>query len=445
MPTFAPVPSSFSGLNHRSQAIYLYRHILREGAHFFDERASHWIRSRAQEVFAKNKRQKDYDRIQKSMSDARKALRFLERANQMDLRSVQRVLRMSYGLLGIERRKLLQPLVDSARIQTVSPSRLAASLSVMKSGSSSSSSFSIIKGEQQQQSSSSSSIPQNITTTDTATNAPSKEQLAAILAESIQQPAPLFYKKKRTIPPIYSDPMETLISNATKKPIHPILPKPLFKPLHGKREANLRWRFFSQQISKLKPPLPAEIRQEMEWKARIGLDSRGNGAKESTSKEITKGAGADAIKTTETSLARKQWEHRILTTIRAWNKNGQEHKKQRFETGRFHPSIGGKPAKPNILTPRLYRRIWQQLLDEVTILDIKVVGGGSESSPGSKSEDGSPKVVYSVSKSPISHRLRTTKSLRLIAGVNDFDLIGMDKNTLAHPSASSKGKRGKKK
>ncbi|KAF9906506.1 hypothetical protein EC991_000512 [Linnemannia zychae] len=88
MPTYGPVPASFSALSHHSQVRFLYRHILRQGASFFDERASHWIRVRAQETFRKNQSQKDKYRTQKYMSDARKALRLIERANQMDLKAI---------------------------------------------------------------------------------------------------------------------------------------------------------------------------------------------------------------------------------------------------------------------------------------------------------------------------------------------------------------------
>ncbi|GJJ73055.1 LYR motif-containing protein 4 [Entomortierella parvispora] len=456
MPTVAPVPASFTALSHRAQVVYLYRHILRESARFFDERTSQWARARAQETFAKNKRQRNNDRVQKNMADARKALRLLERANQMDLKAVQRLLRSSHGLQGVERRRLMQPLVDSARVRTLSPSRLATSLSGMGShmptiattptinGQESSSSSSSSPSTSSSSSLSSSSIPQstNLTT----------EQLAGILAESIQQPKPLFFKKERTIPPIYSAPVAALIKS-TGKSIEPTLPEPLFKPLHGKREANLRWRFFSKQISKLKPPLPAEIRQEVEWKSRIGLNRLGSRMDSNKQDGTTTLPPVNRLALTPTaasmtedsfSTAFKEWEERILQTIRAWNKNGQEQKAKRFETGRFHPSIGGKPAKSNTLTPRLYRRLWRQLLDEVPVLDIEATGvlaNGKDAGEGQKLSPSN--LAFSVSKSPESHHLRATAGLREMAVVNDFDRIGMVVGADAPPTPNKKTRKNK--
>jgi hypothetical protein len=45
MPTYGLVPPAFSALSHRSQARFLYRHILRQGASFFDERARYLFRT----------------------------------------------------------------------------------------------------------------------------------------------------------------------------------------------------------------------------------------------------------------------------------------------------------------------------------------------------------------------------------------------------------------
>lgn len=354
----------------------------------------------------------------------------------MDLKAVQRVLRLSYGLQGIERRKLLQPLVDSARVQTLSPLRLAASLSGMGSKTATG----IIDASHNTKTTdttTTASIPdQSPSTIPVKSTGLSTEQLATLLAESIQQPQPLFYKKARTIPPIYSDPVATLIKHTTGKPIQPTLPEPLFKPLHGKREANLRWRFFSKQMSKLKPPLPAEIRQEMEWKSCIGMNRLESSRMEGSHDGVVPKGIVSAVTTTSSggsdvlSLAFTKWEDRILKTIKAWNKNGQEQKQHRFEIGRFHPSIGGKPAKSNTLTPRLYRRIWRQLLDEVTVLDINVITDNKDHGTRRWAEEDRSlppprsKVAFLPSKSPESHQLRATVGIREMAVVNDYDRIG---------------------
>ncbi|KAI7828995.1 hypothetical protein BC939DRAFT_442472 [Gamsiella multidivaricata] len=400
MPTYTPVPSSFTTLSHRAKALFLYRHILREGAKFFDERTSRWVKFRAQEAFRKNKYQADRERAEKCMSDARKALRLLERANQVDLKASMRLLRLSYGILGKERRALLQPFLDSARQRTMSPEKLSTAISRSTSNGSKTTAISSLS-----------------TPLDSASSQVhiSTMHLADVLLQATEPPEPLHYHNPRTVPPILSPPVVSLIKSVTGKSVEPTLPEPLFKPLHGKREANLRWRFFTKQFGKITPPLPSEIRQEMEWKSRVGLPgSRKDSA-------LTTG-------TLQSSTNWDTWEQRILDTIRAWNMNGEEQKEKRHETGRFHPSIGGKPAKPNTLTPRLYRRMWQHLLDEVPVMDVhlKSLTSGSNKLP---SVPPSAKPTFSVSKSPLSYQARSTVNLKLQAVVNSFDRIGLSEQS----------------
>ncbi|KAF9999684.1 hypothetical protein BGZ80_002494 [Entomortierella chlamydospora] len=427
MPTYAPVPSSFTTLSHRAQALFLYRHILREGAKFFDERASLWVRSRAQEAFRKSKSLSDENRVQKSMSDARKALRLLERANQMDLKSVMRILRLSYGMLGRERQKLLKPFLDSTRARTLSPEKLSAAIT-------------------QSASTNVPEIPQDSSQSTATIALPpsaniSKYQLSAALSQLKKDPQPLHYNNPRTIPPILSPPVVSLIKDASGKSPEPILPEPLFKPLHGKREANLRWRFFTKQINKVTPPLPTEIRQEMERKSRVGLknnEADGNGGGGPLPSHIMEGNWIE-------------WEQRILNTIRAWNKNGKEQKEKSWETEIFHPSVGGKPARPNILTPRLYRRIWQRLLDEVPVLEVGVttskadVKNKTEGEEASSTLSSSPllKPSFSITKSPLSYQARYSVGLKLHAKVNDFDQIGITEESVPPPSSKGRNKAPK--
>ncbi|KAF8983326.1 hypothetical protein BGZ46_010524 [Entomortierella lignicola] len=428
MPTYAPVPSSFSTLSHRAQALFLYRHVLREGAKFFDERASLWIRSRSQETFRKSKSLTDENRIQNCMSSARKALRLLERANQMDLKAVLRILRLSYGILGKERHKLLKPFLDSTRARTMSPEMLS----------------SAIVSNISENISNGGAADEPLDSLQSTTTPPgadiSKYQLSAALSQLKKDPKPLHYNNTRTVPPILTPPIIALIKHASGKSPEPVLPVPLFKPLHGKREANLRWRFFTKQIKKVTPPLPIEIRQEMEWKSRIGLK--------------------DWIKKDDSNLPshfiennRIEWEQRILSTIRAWNKNGKDRKENSWQTGLFHPSIGGKPARPNILTPRLYRRIWQHLLDDIPVLEVQVTTPKSHSARkmDKRSKEETPmaasvqslKPSFSISKSPLSYQARYSAGLKLHAKVNAFDQIGLTEGSV--PSSLDQNKSRKTK
>ncbi|KAK3807456.1 MAG: hypothetical protein J3R72DRAFT_99667 [Linnemannia gamsii] len=439
MPTYGPVPASFSALSHRRQTRFLYRHILRQGASFFDERASHWIRARAQESFRANQNQKDEYRIQKYMSDARKALRLIERANQMDLKAVMRILRLSHGLQGKERRILLQPFVDSTRSRTLFPAKLSAAI--------------IASGSKPLSLLSSSGLAHNDETTSrpvvsgSIRDSTSQNRLSEYLMASKEDPTPLFYNKPRTIPPILSPPLVSLIQGSTGKSAQPVLPQPLFKPLHGKREANLRWRYFSKQMSKVKPFLPGEIRQEIEHKSRIGLPNL-----------LTETGDGDAAETLERTRKRIEWEQQIMATIKAWNKTGDEQKEKRWETGRFHPSIGGKPAKSHTLTLRLYRRIWQQLLNEIPILDVKLGTNSSDLSYSSRSNRDAKETskdskapewtsfsshspTYSITKSAQSHQARSSSGLKLQALVNDFDQLGFTGNSEPQVKSQKKGSK----
>ncbi|KAF9083853.1 hypothetical protein BGX23_011073 [Mortierella sp. AD031] len=473
MPTYGPVPASFSSLSHRRQVLFLYRHILRQGACFFDERASHWIRARAQETFRKNQSQKDEHRIQKYMSDARKALRLIERANQMDLKAVMRILRLSHGLQGKERRILLQPFVDSTRARSLSTDKLSAA--IIASGStppplSPFSPISPIPSLSPSLSSNPVKKKNGTTTITTATDTAApplkspttirdlrpQRQLSELLLSSKEDPGPLYFNNQRTVPPILSPPLVSLIQGATGKSVKPVLPQPLFKPLHGKREANLRWRFYTKQMGKVKPPLPGQIRQEIERKSRIGLQR--------PPRIGTSGFGGDITETLETTQEWIEWEQRIIATIKAWNKTGEEQKANRWENGRFHPSIGGKPAKSHTLTLRSYRRIWQQLLNEVPILDVKLGGEGSDHGKDSmnnkdvlkgtsrdkdsgtgtrwseQTQTQTSAPSYLVSKSPQSYQARSAAGLKLQALVNDFDQLGFTEDSVA-----PQGKKNRKK
>ncbi|KAF9177122.1 hypothetical protein BGZ51_008930, partial [Haplosporangium sp. Z 767] len=346
------------------------------------------------------------------------ALRSLERANHMDLKAVMRILRLSYGIQGKERHRLLQPFVDTTRIRTMTPDKLSCAI--------------LDSGYNDARNTAKDILPPSA---HFSVSAPvSSKLLSEVLTTSAQSPQPLHYNNKRTIPPIVSPPVAMLIQSATGKDYKPILPEPLFKPLHGKREANLRWRYFSKMIGKVKPPLPAQIREEIERKTRLGLHSsrRGHGSNSSLMDSSLQDQ-PDTSSDTDTADW-EEWERQIIQTIKAWNMRGEERKQQRWESGRFHPSIGGKPAKEGTITMRLYRRMWQHLLDDIPVLDVQVATPKSAMVKGSGrlAETGSPvsepsllTPTFTVSKSSQSYLSRKGLSLKLQAQVNDFDRIGI--------------------
>lgn len=326
---------------------------------------------------------------------------------------MMRILRLSHGLQGKDRRILLQPFVDSTRARTLSTDKLSAA--IIASGSSTPS-----------------PTTAPLASSRTMRDSTVQHRLSEVLLASKEDPEPLFFKKQRTVPPILSPPVVSLIQGTTGKSVQPVLPQPLFKPLHGKREANLRWRFFTKQMGKVKPPLAGEIRQEIERKSRIGLP-----------RSSIRPSDDDNVETLERAQQLIEWEQQVMTTIKAWNKTGEEQRRNRWETGRFHPSIGGKPAKSNTLTLRLYRRIWQQLLNEVPILDVTLSAPGPSDLENNGVQEGAlndarlersslprpASTAYSVSKSAQSHQARSSAGLKLQALVNDFDQLGFSETS----------------
>ena len=355
----------------------------------------------------------------------------------MDLKAVMRLLRLSYGILGQERRKLLQPFVDSTRLNTMSPERLSEAISHSGSNTSRIAPKTAMLPVQPV----TTTTATTTTTTTAATTPPrvhiSTSHVANALSQTTERPKPLHFGYQRSIPPIISAPLASLIRNATGKSVEPTLPEPLYKPLHGKREANLRWRSLMKQIGKVTPPLPSEIRQEIEWKSRVGL----HGADRE-----------DAASNAEYPANWEEWEQGITKTIKAWNRKGTVSKELRWEGGNFHPSIGGKPARPNTLTPRLYRRIWQHLLDDFPVLDVQSAESNSglvsgKESASMESLSSAPATVplkmgFSVSKSALSYESRLTTSLKHHAKLNTFDQIGISEDTSA-PTVKG-GRKGSK-
>ncbi|KAG0172274.1 hypothetical protein DFQ28_005441 [Apophysomyces sp. BC1034] len=68
-------------------------------------------------------------------------------------------------------------------------------------------------------------------------------------------------------PPPLCPPLRILVTQGLGKKLEPVLPTPQYKPLHRGRMANLLWRWRSQLLQKIEPPLPFEIVCELERKA----------------------------------------------------------------------------------------------------------------------------------------------------------------------------------
>ncbi|KAF9970512.1 hypothetical protein BGZ73_006783 [Actinomortierella ambigua] len=373
MPTYAPVPESFKRLSHRGEVLHLYRHILKQATAFFDQRASEWMVNSTRSGFRKQFQQQDPARLHKKLSEARKALRTIERANNIDKKAVERILRLAYGIEGKERQRRLQPFVQTARVRTHS----ALALSNAIAQSSPVSSWSTIPPTTSSSSSSASPPPLS-----------QSELLPHLLPPSVHDaPKPLHFQYERSIPPIHSPALTPLLKAATTGRARrqstldpPDLPEPLFKPLHGKREANLRWRYFTRLVRRAQPPLPGSLVREMEFKARLGLPKRFAGQPTT----VVPSSSSSSSSTTAVDPVNLQadqdlfpaewaaWETQLLSDLRERRKQCEAQRDRRWEDGKFYPpSIGGKHAQPHVLTLRFYRRLWERLLDEAPLLQTQ--------------------------------------------------------------------------
>ncbi|ORZ24014.1 hypothetical protein BCR42DRAFT_446000 [Absidia repens] len=98
---FIPTPQ------HSSYIKALYKRILSEAGHFFDDRSRTFVVNRARKLFKEYKTCQDEARIKNKLLEARKRLHRLERANQGDQKSALKVLEAAYGRSGKTRHKLM--------------------------------------------------------------------------------------------------------------------------------------------------------------------------------------------------------------------------------------------------------------------------------------------------------------------------------------------------
>ncbi|KAG2222586.1 hypothetical protein INT45_008705 [Circinella minor] len=83
-----------------------------------------------------------------------------------------------------------------------------------------------------------------------------------------EDPKPLIPHVPRTAPPPkLCGPLTSLVVSVLKKKVEPQLPSPEYKPLHPTREANLLWRWRTNLLDRVLPPLPFEIVCELERRA----------------------------------------------------------------------------------------------------------------------------------------------------------------------------------
>ncbi|CAO3594010.1 unnamed protein product [Absidia cylindrospora] len=98
---FTPTPQ------HSSYIKALYKRILSEAGHFFDDRSRTYVVNRARKLFKEYKTCQDEARIKNKLLEARKRLHRLEKANQGNVKSALKVLEAAYGRSGKTRHKLL--------------------------------------------------------------------------------------------------------------------------------------------------------------------------------------------------------------------------------------------------------------------------------------------------------------------------------------------------
>ncbi|ORX46059.1 hypothetical protein DM01DRAFT_1410728 [Hesseltinella vesiculosa] len=87
----------------------LYKRVLSEASLFFDDRARTFMVNRARRTFREYKDCKDEQRIKNKLHEARKRLHRIERANELDQKSVFKILMAAYGRTGKVKHRLLYP------------------------------------------------------------------------------------------------------------------------------------------------------------------------------------------------------------------------------------------------------------------------------------------------------------------------------------------------
>ncbi|CAG8589679.1 1867_t:CDS:2 [Paraglomus occultum] len=264
--------------SHRLEVLSLYRRILKEASLFFDPNASRiYLKERTKERFRAHKDEINARRIKNQLADARKAFHQLQRANVYDVKSVMRILELSYGRRGKKKHELLKPFI---------------------------------------------SFPS-------------------------AAPAPLISRVPRTAPPRISPPLRALLASQVKS-VDPVLPVPKHKPLHPRREANLRWRHFSKITNQVLPPLPQDVVSELEEKAGKNLrdaevEERMDDRRELGEKE-------------KKCLDERRETEGVPRSPRDKVRNGEP-----YHVGR-----------PHIPRSRLIRRFYQKLLAQVPIMHVSV-------------------------------------------------------------------------
>ncbi|KAG2174143.1 hypothetical protein INT43_004163 [Umbelopsis isabellina] len=106
---------------HRQYVLALYKNLLSEAGVFFDDRArlTEWCRvrmfmiRRVKSRFRQCQKLNDIDRIKNKITEGRKYLHGIERANNNDQKCAMRILRAAYGRTGKVRHYLLMPYIDT--------------------------------------------------------------------------------------------------------------------------------------------------------------------------------------------------------------------------------------------------------------------------------------------------------------------------------------------
>ncbi|CAG8433987.1 491_t:CDS:2 [Scutellospora calospora] len=96
----------------RQQVLSIYRNILKESSKFFDDNAKIFLKNRTRKRFKEYKEETDETRILNKLADARQALYRIKRANVFDIKSVNRILELTYGRRGPMKHQLLKPIIN---------------------------------------------------------------------------------------------------------------------------------------------------------------------------------------------------------------------------------------------------------------------------------------------------------------------------------------------
>ncbi|KDQ19890.1 hypothetical protein BOTBODRAFT_152442 [Botryobasidium botryosum FD-172 SS1] len=199
---------------HRARTLSLYRSLLRQAGRLPHQYLSQFFRSRVRDDFRKNRIVPSRDGLLNTkLRRARKDLKLLTAASAGGIAPLNRVLSLAYGRTGKFRRELLTPILSDA--PTLPPPRIIPAVE--------------------------------------RSRPPSyNPMIKALLASPHARIRKTLSSRKMATPPTLPERADPKSKDAQ-----------LLGPFSRRREVNIRWRYFTGEVAKVRPPLEIRLKEMM--------------------------------------------------------------------------------------------------------------------------------------------------------------------------------------